>query len=391
MARRTGEHKRCTMGDEVFDAFTPYPLPPKNPSLNMEGLGNLHAETLAELKALDAVAPMIPSPEVFLHSFGLKEAVVSSQIEGTQSTLQDMVKYEALDYSENPNDIEEIKNYIEAVDYARREMKNPKGLPICERLLCKAHEILMRGVRGRNKNPGVLRNTQNWIGGKNPKNAHFVPPPPKNVPDALGALDKWMHQEDELPPLIRVGLAHVQFETIHPFLDGNGRVGRLLIALLLEHWTLLSSPLLYVSMGFKKRRQEYYQRLNSVRTQGDWEGWCTFFLECVKDATKDTHETALELFDIINRHRSQILNAPQATTPAMRLFEILPKYPMITTKKAASLLKTTYPTAGKAIHVLCSVGVLKEVSGKKRNTLYAYEQYLSVLKRGTEIENESLT
>ncbi len=229
--------------------------------------------------------------------------MITSQIEGTQATLPDVVTYEATNHSERPDDVEEVCNYVDALAHARRQLADPHGLPLSVRLLRDAHRILMRGARGSDTQPGEVRRSQNWIGGSRPGNARFVPPPPEDVPDALAALERWWHAESELPPLVRAGLVHVQFETIHPFLDGNGRIGRLLIALLIEHWGLLDQPLLYLSVAFRRAQPEYYARLASVRTDGDWEGWTRFFLECVRVAADDGVRVARELHAIVGRDR----------------------------------------------------------------------------------------
>jgi Fic family protein len=263
-------------------------------------------------------------------------------------------------------------------------MNNPRGLPLATRLLCQAHKRLMRGVRGQEKQPGEIRRSQNWIGGSRPGNARFVPPPPEAVPDALSALEKWIHGKDPLPPLVRVGLAHVQFETIHPFLDGNGRIGRLLIALLVEHWQLLPGPLLYVSVAFKRHRQAYYERLDAVRLEGDWEGWTRFFLECVSESANDGVASAQKLFTVTSRDRAKLGSHPKATVPAIRLFELLPANPMVTLARAVKLLGVSKPTAIKAIDGLQAAGILRETTGKRRDRVYAYNSYLEVLTKDTE-------
>jgi Fic family protein len=239
-------------------------------------------------------------------------------------------------------------------------------------------------VRGADKEPGQVRTSQNWIGGTRPGNAKFVPPPAADVPDALAALDQWIHGKDGLPPLVRAGLAHVQFETIHPFLDGNGRIGRLLVTLLLEHWGLLDSPLLYLSLALKRHRDEYYARLSAVRTGGDWEGWISFFLECVGEAAKDGVETAGKLFALLTQDRQRVLLQDGVTIPAIRLLDQLPDHPMVTLPRAMEILKTTKPTASKAIDALRKAKVLSETTGKQRDRIYAYKAYLALLTGDTE-------
>ena len=385
MARETGKYRITKAGGEEVRAFIPDPLPPANPPLRIEGrLAERHDDALSALNRLAVAGEIVPSADWFLYGFVRKEAVVSSQIEGTQATLEDVVAYEATHRTERPADVEEICNYVDALRFAREEIASPEGLPICSRLLCRAHARLMKGVRGAEKQPGTVRTTQNWIGGTRPGNARFVPPPPAIVPETLAALDKWIHDGgDPLPPLVRAGLAHVQFETIHPFLDGNGRIGRLLITLLVEHWDLLSAPLLYLSLAFKRHRPEYYRRLSAVRTAGDWEGWTSFFLRCVCEAADDGVDTARRLFELTDRDRRTLLNRPTTTLQAVRLFDQLPEHPMITVASATELLEKSTPTAGKAVEVLVRAGVLKEITGKQRDRVYAYAAYLAVLAEDT--------
>lgn len=386
MARTTGTYKTTVLGGETVRAFVPHPLPPKRPVLRMEGtLAQRHADAVAAIGRLEVAGAMVPSPDWFLYGFVRKEAVVSSQIEGTQATLEDVVAYEATHQTERLADVEEISNYVDALAYARAELAKPKGLPLCVRLLCATHKRLMKGVRGSDKQPGTIRTSQNWIGGTRPGNARFVPPPAEAVPKALTALETWIHSDDSLPPLVKAGLAHVQFETIHPFLDGNGRIGRLLITLLVEHWKLLSAPLLYLSLGFKRHQQEYYRRLGAVRTNGDWEGWTRFFLECVCESADDGVKTAQQLFSLVGADRGTLFEHTAATMTAVRLFELLPRHPMVTLATAVDLLGTTKPTTGKAIDALSQAGILKEITGKKRDRIYAYRAYLDVLAEETDL------
>ena len=287
--------------------------------------------------------------------------------------------YEATRQLKRPADVEEVCSYIEALDHARSELASPKGLPLCVRLLCAAHKRLMKGVRGNDKQPGTLRTSQNGIGGTRPGNAHFVPPPPEALAETLAALEQWIHHDDRLPPLVKAGLAHAQFETIHPFLDGNGRMGRLLVTLLVEHWGILSAPLLYLSLGFKRHRHEYYRRLDAVRSEGDWEGWTLFFLACVRESADDGVMTAQRLFALVGADRRRVTQHPAATLTAVRLFELLPECPMITLANAVDLIGSSKPTTGKPIDALCQAGVLLEITGRKRDRIYAYRAYLDVL------------
>jgi Fic family protein len=377
-----------TVGGEEVATFVPEGLPPREPPLEVGGKrAVLLARAEQGLARLDVAGEMVPSLDWFIFAFVRKEAVVSSQIEGTQATLVDLFEYEAEKDDRQPlEDVREVCNYLDALKYARGQLASPKGLPLSMRLLHEAHRRLMRGVRGQSKQPGEVRRSQNWIGGTRPGNAAFVPPPPEEVPALLGDLEKYLHAEDALPPLVRIGLAHVQFETIHPYLDGNGRIGRLLITLLLEHWKLLKAPLLYLSLFFKRHRAEYYRLLGEVRKNGDWEAWTDFFLEGVATIADEAVATARDVFALVNADRQRVLAASGASVTAARLLEQLPVHPVITIPGVVKLLETTKPTAGKAVQLLESVGVLVETSGKRRDRTFAYKRYLERLRAGTELE-----
>lgn len=384
MHRETGTYVTTTSTGEAVAAFVPYPLPPRDPPLVLdERLTALHAAAVAGLDRLNIAAALVPNSDWFLYGFVRKEAVVSSQIEGTQATLEDVVAYEATEQTQRPDDVREVCNYVEALTHARRQLTRARGLPLSTRLLCQSHKRLMKGARGAHAQPGQLRRSQNWIGGTRPGNARFVPPPPEAVPDAMAALERWIHEPDELPPLMRAGLAHVQFETIHPFLDGNGRIGRLLVTLLVEHWKLMSYPLLYLSLAIRRRQREYYDRLSAVRTNGDWEGWSAYFLECVREAADDGVSVAQRLFALCSEQRQKLLRRARVTISAVQLLEQLPTHPIITLARAIELLATTKPTASKAISVLSEAGILRETTGRKRDRVYAYHDYLRILTHET--------
>lgn len=380
MTRQTGTYRTSTTHGETVKAFVPHPLPPSDPPLVIEGdLAVLHAKAVAAIGLLRVAGAMVPDPGWFLYGFVRKEAVLSSQIEGTQATLRDVATFEATSNTDRPDDVEEVCNYVDALNHARAAIADPKGLPLSTRLLCDVHRLLMRGVRGEDKLPGEIRRSQNWIGGSRPGNARFVPPHHEEVAPALAALEKWMHSGDPLPPLVKAGLAHVQFETIHPFLDGNGRIGRLLITLLVEHWGLLDQPLLYLSVAFKRRQQEYYARLAAVRTDGDWEGWTAFFLECVKDAADDGVRIAQAIHTLMGRDRARVVRHERATITVVQLLDLLPSNPVLTVPRASELLGITAPPARKAIDLLEELGVLRETTGKQRDRVYAYHAYLELL------------
>ncbi|MBL4698603.1 MAG: Fic family protein [Phycisphaerales bacterium] len=380
MTRETGTYRITKTHGEEVRAFVPRPLPPTNPPLTIDdGIAQLLNDARTSLARLAVAGTMVPSTEWFLYGFVRKEAVISSEIEGTQATLRDVLTFEATQQTDRPDDVREVCNYIDGLAFAREQLANPRGLPLSTRLLCDTHRILMSGARGEDKLPGEIRRSQNWIGGSRPGNARFVPPPHEEILDALTNLEQWIHGDDELHALIRVGLAHVQFETIHPFLDGNGRIGRMLITLLVEHWGLLDQPLLYLSLAFKRRQQEYYARLASVRTEGDWEGWTVFFLECVQEAANDGVRVAQFLHALIGRDRARIIEHDRSTVAALRLFDLLPENPVVTVPLATQMLGMTAPPTRKAIELLESVGVLHETTGKQRDRVYAYREYLDVL------------
>jgi Fic family protein len=386
--RATGRNLLRTLGGEEVATFLPEPLPPRDPPHENAGKrAALLARADQALARLEVAGEMVPSVDWFIYAFVRKEAVVSSQIEGAQTTLVDLFEYEAEKDDRQPvEDVREVCNYLDALKYARLQLASPKGLPLSMRLLHEAHRRLMRGVRGRSRHPGEVRRSQNWIGGTRPGNAAFVPPPPEEVPALLGDLEKYLHTEDTLPPLVRVGLAHVQFETIHPYLDGNGRIGRLLVTLLLDHWKLLKVPLLYLSLFFKRHRADYYRLLGEVRRNGDWEGWTDFFLEGVATIADDAVTTARDLFTLVNADRQRLLAASGASVIAVRLLDQLPIHPVVTIPSIVKLLDTTKPTAGKAVQLLESTRVLVETSGRRRDRTFAYKRYLERLRAGTELE-----
>lgn len=386
--RETGQYESVTAGGEKVDAFIPFDLPPARPALLInDTLEHRLREAEQALVRLDLAGAMVPSLDWFIYAFVRKEAVISSQIEGTQASLIDLLAFEAEEHPAPNADVEEVTNYLEALAYARGQLAAKRGLPISMRLLNEAHKRLMRGVRDSNKQPGEIRRSQNWIGGSRPGNVAYVPPAPDKLPLLLGALEKYIHTDEKLPALVRTGLLHVQFETIHPYLDGNGRIGRLLIALLLEHWQLLRAPLLYLSLFFKRHREEYYRRLNRVRLAGDWEGWTDFFLDGVATIADEAVASARELFNLVGADRAQLLNAASASVSALRLFEQLPRHPIVTVVAAMKLIDASKPTATRAIEVLVEAGILVETTGKKRDRSFAYRAYMECLRVGTDLSH----
>lgn len=390
MTRRvTGRYQRTTVGGEEVAAFIPTPLPPADPPIILDTSLNERLRSAEQaLVRLELAGEMVPSLDWFLYAFVRKEAVLSSQIEGTQATLVDLLSFEAEEATEPPPsaDIQDVCNYLDAVTFAREQLGSPNGLPLSIRLLNETHFRLLRGARGAERQPGEVRLSQNWIGGSRPGNAVYVPPPPQELGELLGAFERYLHGDDTLPPLVRAGLLHVQFETIHPYLDGNGRIGRLLVALLLEHWKLLTRPLLYLSLFFKRHRVDYYRRLMAVRVDGDWEGWLDFFLDGVATIANEAVASSRELFALVTADRARVLERDGTSMAALRLFESLPRHPLVTVASVMKRTGTSKPTAGRAVGLLVEAGVLVEMTGKKRDRSWAYQGYLDRLRAGTELD-----
>lgn len=382
MKRATGAYvKSTTLGEEV-QAFVPDSLPPKNPTLALEVYQDLNRKAEMALARLSGVSGLVPSVDWLLYSAIRKEALLTSQIEGTQATLTDLFDEEAGFKVSNTDDVEEVTNYLQAFRLVQEQLRDPKGLPISVRLLCDAHRLLLNGVRGAGKQPGELRRSQNWIGGTRPGNAVFVPPPPENVPQLLTDMERFIHDGvTDLPPMVKVALIHAQFETIHPFLDGNGRIGRLLIATLFEHWGLLAEPLMYLSGYLKQHQAEYYRRLSNIRSEGDWEAWVTFFLEGVSVAAADAEHSIIEVASLIAADRKRLLQSPKAGPASYRLFEMLPMMPRFTIERVRQQLDTSFPTATAAVRVLEDLGIVTEMTGQKKNRSYSYQAYVELLSK----------
>lgn len=380
-AHPTGRYVTASVAGESFDAFVPEPLPPRLAATELATLDEPLRTAGSALARLDLAGEMIPSLGWFIYAFVRKEALLSSEIEGTQATLVDVLAWEETDQAGDSDiaNVEEVTNYVAAINHAFDNIHSPRGAPISVRLLNVCHRILMQGVRGANKQPGELRRSQNWVGGSRPGNAVFVPPPPERVAELLGSLERYIHSDDKLAPLLRVGLIHVQFETIHPYLDGNGRLGRMLIALLLDHFGLLKSPLLYLSLYLKRNQAAYYRWLSAIRTEGDWIGWLKFFLDGVAEIADDATHRARTLYARVSDDRRALLETPGTTVTAIQLFELLPRHPVISMPLVTRLLSITKPTAGKAIEVLTRAGILAEVGARKRDRLYRYDNYLQLL------------
>lgn len=386
MARTTGTYERSTVGGESVEAFMPRPLPPMDPPLDLSGdLALLLARANESVRLLELAGDLVPSVEWFVYAFVRKEAVLSAQIEGTQATLMDLLEVEASGEAPVDADLEEVCGYVDALNFAWDHLGRADGLPLSVRLLSETHARLLRGARGAPKRPGEVRRSQNWIGGTRPGNAAFVPPPPHRLGELLSELERAIHDDIDLPPLVRVGLLHVQFETLHPYLDGNGRLGRLLITLLLRHWGLLTRPLLYLSLFLKMHRQEYYRRLSAVREEGDWEGWLAFFLEGVATVADEAVATARRLHVIVGENRDRLLARDDATVFSLRLFELLPEHPILTVNRVIELLDCSRPAAGKAVRVLEAAGIVRPLDDRKKNRTVVFEDYLAHLRQGTEL------
>ena len=380
--RSSGTYATTTTLGEPVRAFVPHPLPPAKPPLAPVAYEAAARRAELALARLSGMTGLVPSVDWLLYSAIRQEALLSSQIEGTQATLTDLFDDEAGLAVANTDDVEEVTNYLRAFRLVRDNLRNPQGLPISVRLLCDAHRLLLGGARGAGKQPGELRRSQNWIGGTRPGNAVFVPPPPEQVPGLLTDLERFIHGDTSLPPLVRIALVHVQFETIHPFLDGNGRIGRLLIAALLEQWGLLPEPLVYLSGYLKQHQAVYYQRLSAVRSDGDWEGWTTFFLEGVEAAAAEAERSIVAIASLMAADRRRLLAAPRVGAVVLRLFEQLPVMPRFTIEQVRRTLDTTFPTATAAVKLLESLGIVAELTGLKTNRSYSYAAYVALLTRG---------
>lgn len=382
MTRTTGTYSISTTLGESVRAFVPHALPPSVPALSPEVFTDLNRQTELALARLAGVSGLVPSVDWLLYSAIRKEALLTSQIEGTQATLTDLFDEEAGFKVSNTDDVEEVTNYLHAFRWTQEQLRDPKGLPISVRLLCEAHRRLLDGARGAGKQPGELRQSQNWIGGTRPGNAVFVPPPPEHVPTLLADMERFIHDTaTDLPPMVKVALIHAQFETIHPFLDGNGRIGRLLIAALFGHWGLLSEPLMYLSGYLKQHQAEYYRRLSAIRTKGDWESWVTFFLEGVATAAGDAEKNIIEVASLVATDRRRLLQSAKAGPTSYRLFEMLPMMPRFTIERVRQQLGTSFPTATAAVKALEELGIVAEMTGQKKNRSYSYQAYVELLSR----------
>jgi Fic family protein len=380
---RVGSYVTTSVAGEAVRAYIPAPLPPHPPV----DLGRLHGRIDRADRAigrLDGLSSLVPDTNLLLYSYVRKEAVLSSQIEGTQSSLSELLLFENSAAPGVPvDDVEEVSNYVAAMQHGLRRLR--KGFPLSLRLLREMHGILLRGGRGSTKTPGEFRRSQNWIGGTRPGDAEFVPPPPNRLMECLDPFEKFLHDDTEsLPLLIKLGLIHVQFETIHPFPDGNGRLGRLLITLLLCEKKALREPLLYLSLFFKTRRQHYYELLQRVRTEGAWEDWLAFFLEGVESTAGEVSRAVKRSLARFAADRKEIATIGRASSSALRVQEYMQRRPIANIGAMARALALSVPTVTAALQHLEKLGIVKEMTGGRRNRVFSYRKYLAIVAAGTE-------
>ncbi len=370
------------VGGEEYKAYIPKPLPPE-PELDIANLYPLLDKANTALGRLDGMSMILPDQSLFLYMYIRKEAVLSSQIEGTQSSLSDLLLYETTEAPGAPlDDVNEVSCYVSAMNYGLARLKE---FPISLRLIREIHAELMNNARGGHKQPGEFRTSQNWIGGTRPGNARFVPPPPEHLMECLDSFEKFLHNENaKLPALIKAALAHVQFETIHPFLDGNGRLGRLLITFILCIEGVLKEPMLYLSLYLKTHRQTYYELLQSVRETGNWEEWIEFFLEGVIQTANQATETAKAILDLFNHNQRMIESYEKSTGAVVAVHSYMQAHPIATTTKIKEACGHSLSTILRALNTLEQLGIIKETTGKERHKIWAYRDYLDILNRGAE-------
>jgi Fic family protein len=381
---RQGSYVETAVGGERVRAFLPPPLPP-NPRIDIQELLPLLVEAERAVARLDGISSVLPDTGLFLYMYVRKEALLSSQIEGTQSSLSDLLFFEMDAAPGVPlDDVQEVSNYVKAMTHGLKRLRDD-DFPLSVRLLREIHGILLSRGRGADQDAGEFRRSQNWIGGTRPGNAEFVPPPPAHVGSCMSDLERFLHEPSSgLTTLIKAGLAHVQFETIHPFLDGNGRLGRLLITLLLCAEGVLRAPLLYLSLYFKTHRQTYYALLQRVREEGAWEEWLEFYLEGVRDTAAQAARTAQRILELFAADRTKIETLGRAASSAVRVHDRIKEDPLLSIPAASSRLKLAQPTVSRAVSQLSRLGVLKEVTGRSRGRIFAYKAYLAILDEGTE-------
>ena len=381
---QTGEYLSSSLiGGERYQSFVPHPLPPDPPLQIDAKLREQIDRALLALGRLDSVSALLPDTELFLYMYVRKEAVLSSQIEGTQSSLSDLLLFESEGAPGVPlEDVREVSNYVAAMNHGLERLRD--GFPLSLRLIREIHQILLSKGQGAAKDPGEFRQTQNWIGGSRPGNATFVPPPPDRILECMGQLEAFLHdQPSKTPFLIKAALAHVQFETIHPFLDGNGRLGRLLITFILCAEGALAKPLLYLSLYFKTHRQEYYDMLQRVRVEGDWESWLTFFMGGEKETADSAVRTANTLTNIFEKDRRLIGTIGRMAGSVLRVHHALQQKPVISVSQASRMTDLSIPTVTASLNTLVKLGIARELTGQRRDRLFGYREYIDILNQGT--------
>ncbi|MDX6269884.1 MAG: hypothetical protein QOD28_1107 [Acidobacteriota bacterium] len=388
--RITGEYILCSERYDPFKAFVPYCLPPEPPITLDAEMCDLMEKANRALGRLDGVTALLPDTYLFTYFYVRKEAVLSSQIEGTQSTLQELLLFEINESPGAPlDDVREVSNYARALYYGLQQIRSEGGLPLSLRLIKEMHAILLKGGRGSDKTPGEFRVSQNWLGGTKPSNATYVPPPVDKLMECLDSFEKFLYDyHSRVSVLIKAAISHVQFETIHPFQDGNGRLGRLLITLLLCSEDALKEPMLYLSLYFKTHREEYYNRLQSVREYGDWEGWLSFFLQGVLETAQQAYSAALSILALFDKDKRRIASLGQRSHSVLIVYETLQSRPIISAPTSRKMLKDkgvsiSEPTIYASIKYLEKLGIVSEVTRKSRNRLYVYNDYMNILDEGT--------
>lgn len=381
--QRLGDYITSTVAGEAVRALVPPPLPPV-PAVRLDALQVLLEQANQALGRLDGLASVLPNLSLFIYAYVRKEAVLSSQIEGTQSSLSDLLLFENAEAPGVPiEDVQEVSNYVAALSHGLKRIR--EGFPLSLRLIKEIHNVLLFHGRGSDKEPGEFRRSQNWIGGTRPGNAIFVPPPPERVMECMGQLELFLHEEGHgLPLLIKAGLVHVQFETVHPFLDGNGRLGRLLITFLLCAGGALQEPILYLSLFFKTNRQLYYDHLTQVRATGDWEAWLEFFLRGVKETSDQAVSSARRIIDLLEADRRKIEGLGRPAASVLRVHQYAQTRPILSIAATAEQIGITFPTVAGAIDHMQDLGIMREITGRQRHRLFAYGRYLDILNEGTE-------
>ena len=382
-SRVVGRYIETAYGTETVRAYVPPPLPP-DPAIKLDGLQQLLEQASRAVGRLDGLTEVVPDVPLYVYSWVRKDAVLSSQIEGTQSSISDLLMFENGDAPGVPvHDVQDVSNYVAAMEHGLKRMRS--GFPLSLRLIREMHEVLLSRGRGANQQPGEFRRSQNWIGGSRPGNAAFIPPPPEMVEDCMGNLEAFFYEaRPDLPVLVQAGMIHVQFESIHPFLDGNGRIGRLLITMLLCSRGVMTEPILYLSLYFKNNRAAYYELLNRVRSEGAWEAWLDFFLTGVRDTANEAADAARRMMALFAEHRRRIEMLGRPAASVLLVYRYMQRHPIISIVRAAPEIGISAPTVAKSLGHLRRLGIAREMTGRQRHRMFVYEPYLAILNEGTE-------